>query len=80
VEWSQPEPRRQAVCAAEGRAGEVAQTPWGSLEDHEWVQDNWTLCCLYCWDLLGSDRLCPGSSLLKKVFNLILIFFTGAHS
>jgi hypothetical protein len=27
VEWSQPEPRRQAVCAAEGRAGEVAQTP-----------------------------------------------------
>ena len=33
--WHQPEPRRQAVCAAEARARDVTQLPWSSLEDHE---------------------------------------------
>ena len=26
--------KRLAVCVAEGRAGEVSQAPWRSLEDH----------------------------------------------
>lgn len=28
VEWSQPEPRRQAMCAAEAGAGGVTRTGW----------------------------------------------------
>lgn len=28
VEWSQPKRRRRAVCAIEGRAGEVTQATW----------------------------------------------------
>ena len=43
VERSQAEPRRQAVCATEGRA------PWKRPRDREWIPDNWTLSYLYCW-------------------------------
>lgn len=41
--WGQQEPRRQAVCAAKGRAREVTQDLWRNLEDREWIPDNWTL-------------------------------------
>ena len=36
VEWSQLEPRRQTVCAAEGRGGKGTQAFWRSLADGEW--------------------------------------------
>ena len=39
MEWIQPEPRRQDVCAAEGRAGEMTQALWRSPEDREWIPD-----------------------------------------
>lgn len=39
VEWSQPEPGRPAVEAVEGRAGEVTQTSWRTLRNHEWILD-----------------------------------------
>lgn len=35
LEWSQTEPRRHAVCAAEGRAVEVTQDSWRGPEDSE---------------------------------------------
>ena len=38
MELSLPEPRNQAVCAAEGGAGEVTQAPWKNPEDREWIQ------------------------------------------
>ncbi|KAL6054255.1 hypothetical protein STEG23_008471 [Scotinomys teguina] len=33
VEWNQPEPRRQAVCAADGRARDVTEALWSSPND-----------------------------------------------
>jgi hypothetical protein len=35
VEWSRLEPRKQARYAAEGRAREVTQAHWRSLEDYK---------------------------------------------
>lgn len=35
VESSQLEPRRQVVCAADGKAGEVTPAPWWIPEDCE---------------------------------------------
>lgn len=42
VQWSQPEPRRQAVCAAENRAREVTQAPGGV----QIMSESWAL--KYC--------------------------------
>lgn len=54
VEWSEPESRRQAVCAADGRAGEVTQAPWRSTENYDCIPDNWTfeLFILYEFDFV----------------------------
>lgn len=45
---SQPEPRRDAVCATLGRAGAVIQALWRSLEDQTWTQalaPSYSYCC-----------------------------------
>lgn len=38
-EWSQPELRRQAMCTAESRAGEMTQALWRNTEECEWIPD-----------------------------------------
>lgn len=49
VEWSQQDPRRQAVCVVESGA---KLEKWQSrLEDHEEIPDNWELRYLHCWNL-----------------------------
>jgi hypothetical protein len=51
VEWSQPEPRGQAVCAAEGRAGEMTQSLWRSPKYYECILDiTWLEFALLCFD------------------------------
>jgi hypothetical protein len=44
-QWSQLEARRQAVFAAEGRAGKVIQAPWRSPEivTRSQTLHNWSL-------------------------------------
>ena len=51
VEWSQPEPRRQAVCVAEGGAGEVTQVLWRSPEGMS-GSFHWTVGIWFCFDLI----------------------------
>jgi hypothetical protein len=71
VEWSQLEPRRQAVCAAEGRAGGFTKL----LEEPRWWQVNPRQWMLEFGFALFRLWLCFGSSpWTEKIFNLILIF------
>lgn len=67
VGWSHPQPRRQTVCAAEGRAREVTQAPWRNPGDHEWTPDlgHWMIYTTGIGFALFRLRLCPGSSFLK---------------
>lgn len=39
LRWSRPEPRREAVCLAEGRAWEETWALWRSPEDCEWITE-----------------------------------------
>lgn len=57
MEWSQPEPTRQAVYIAGGGAREVVQAHWSNLENHEWIHtlDNESITQLgfgFCFDLI----------------------------
>ena len=77
-QWSggNPEPRRQGMCAAEGRDKEMTQATWKNLEDCEsWCVNPryWTLSYLYCWSLVLIWSDCDCALVLpfwsKKVFS-----------
>lgn len=56
VDWSQSEPRRQVVCAAEERTGEVTQAPWRSPEVCDWFPEiGHELFILLDFDFTASD-------------------------
>ena len=54
------------VCATQGRAGEVTQSPWRSLDNHEWIPDIGQLefdfafdcdCALIFFSLLKEENI-----------------------
>jgi hypothetical protein len=75
VEWSQPEPRRQALCATNGRVREVIQFLWRVLKNHSGshILNIWNLF------LLLFDYYC--SFVSPEVGKYLIIFnFTGADN
>lgn len=83
IEWNWPEPKGQAVCTMGGRAGEVSLLKLFGA--HEWMPNARHQNIKYRFILLGFIFIWSDSShdlvLLwnKKVFNMILKIFTGAH-